>query len=235
MWIADTTGALSKPLGDVLVRQAMNYAINRQALVTGLYKNSGVVAGSTPFPSFYVGHSSALASLYPYNPAKAKQLLAQAGYPNGFTVGVISSPQGSQETEALAGYLAAVGIKLQISNYTTNYITEMLTGKFPLLMGAYTLNAAQYQTIEGIVGTDGFWNPRHNTDTKVAALLDEIPTAPAAQQPTLYSQLAHQIAADGLMVTPAIVQQITVYSSNVKATAVPGVPVPMVYDIKPSA
>jgi peptide/nickel transport system substrate-binding protein len=234
MWIADTNGSLSKPLGNVLVRQAMNYAINRQALVTGLYKTSGVVDGSTPFPSFYTGYSSALANLYPYDPAKAKQLLAQAGYPNGFTVGAIDSPATATLAEAIAGFLSAVGIKLQISSYSSNFVTEMLTGKFPLITGYYTLNAAQFQTINGIIGPDGFWNPRHNTDTTVMGMLATIQSAPASQQATLYGQLARQIASDGLLLTPAIIQQITIYSSHVKATAVPGVPVPMVYDILPS-
>jgi peptide/nickel transport system substrate-binding protein len=233
MWIADTTGALSKPLGNPLVRQAMNYAINRQAIVTGLYKTTGEVAGSTPFPSFYTGYSSSLANIYPYDPAKAKQLLKQAGYPSGFSVGVISSPQNAQITEAIAGFLAQVGIKLQISTYTSNFVTEMLTGKFPLISADYTLNAAQYQTIDGIVGPDGFWNPRHNTDAAVMKLLGEIPTATAAQQATLYSQLAHQIATDGLLLTPVIADQITIYDpSAVKVSAVPGVPVPMLYGIK---
>jgi peptide/nickel transport system substrate-binding protein len=235
MWIADTTGSLVKPLGNVLVRQAMNYAINRQALVTGLYKTSGVVDGSTPFPSFYTGFSSALAGLYPYDPAKAKQLLAQAGYPNGFSVGAIDSPATATLAEAIAGYLSAVGIKLQISSYSTNFVTEMLSGKFPLITGYYTLNAAQFQTINGIIGPDGFWNPRHNTDTKVMGMLATIQTAPASQLTTLYDQLARQIASDGLLLTPAIIQQITIYSSHVKVTAVPGVPVPMVYDILPSS
>jgi peptide/nickel transport system substrate-binding protein len=234
MWIADTTGTLSKPLGNVLVRQAMNYAINRQALVTGLYKASGEVAGSTPFPSFYTGYSSALAGLYPYDPAKAKQLLAQAGYPNGFSVGAIDSPATATLAEGIAGYLAQVGIKLQISSYSTNFVTEMLTGKFPLITGYYTLNAAQFQTINGIIGPNGFWNPRHNTDTKVMGMLATIQSAPSSQQATLYDQLARQIASDGLLLTPAIIQQITVYSSHVKASAVAGVPVPMVYDILPS-
>jgi hypothetical protein len=110
----------------------------------------------------------------------------------------------------------------------------MLTGKFPLITGYYTLNAAQYQTINGIIGPNGFWNPRHNTDAKVMGMLATIQSAPSPQQATLYDQLARQIASDGLLLTPAIIQQITVYSSHVKATAVAGVPVPMVYDILPS-
>ena len=233
MWIADTTGALAKPLGNVLVRQAMNYAIDRQAITQGLYKGSGRVAGSTPFPSFYAGYSAALASLYPYDPAKAKQLLMQAGYPNGFTAQVVAGQQTTQLTEAIAGYLAKVGIQLQIKTFSSNFITEMLTGKFPLLMGGYTLNAAQYQTIVGIVGPDGFWNPRHNADAKVMNLLDTIQTAPAAQQAALYSQLAHQIASDGLLVAPTISDQISLYNpATVKISAVAGVPVPMLYDIK---
>jgi peptide/nickel transport system substrate-binding protein len=232
MWVADTTGALSKPLGNVLVREAMNYAIDRKAIVSGLYKSTGEVAGSTPFPAFYTGYSTSLANIYPYDPAKAKQLLTQAGYPQGFTVNVIAPTGLAQIVQAIAGYLAAVGIKLQIDSYGSNFVTEMLTGNFPLIVGDYTLNPAQYQTITGIVGPDGFWNPRHNTDVKVMQLLESIPTTPSAKLPAVYSQIAHQIATDGLLVAPVISDQITIYDPKaVKVKTVPGVPVPMLYDI----
>ena len=77
----DITGKISKPLADVRVRQAMQYAIDRDAIKTALYPDSGELGYSTPFTSNSTGFTDALKTSYTYDQAKAKQLLADAGYP----------------------------------------------------------------------------------------------------------------------------------------------------------
>src|ERR1700728_738117 len=75
----------SKPFTNPDVVEAINYAINRQAILQVQASGFGTVAYQ-PFPAGFVGYSSKLTNLYPYNPAKAKQLLAAAGYAHGLKI-----------------------------------------------------------------------------------------------------------------------------------------------------
>lgn len=163
--LADTKGELVKPLGSKLVRQAMNYAINRPAILKALYKGNGIVNGaSSPFTPGMVGYTKALANYYPYDPAKAKALLKQAGYANGFSFPVMDSPTDTNSalTQAIAGYLRKVGINMKITMNATTFIPSMLSGQNPATFAQYTLSGAQYQNMVGLASATAFWNPRHN-------------------------------------------------------------------------
>jgi ABC-type transport system substrate-binding protein len=67
------------PFNNPKVVEAINYAINRQAILQVQASGYGSVAYQ-PFPAGFVGYSAALANLYPYNPAKARQLLTSHGW-----------------------------------------------------------------------------------------------------------------------------------------------------------
>jgi len=103
-----------KPLDDLRVRQAIAYAINRDELV----KFKGAMTASAAvsiIPHGYLG-TDEHAPLYPYDPAKAKQLLAAAGYPNGVTIKAIqtSFPSMLNTMQIVQAQLKKVGIDLQL-------------------------------------------------------------------------------------------------------------------------
>jgi len=236
-WFTDVTGAVSKPLGSLQVRQAMNYAVDRQAIATQLFGKYADVSGSSPFNSAYLGYSTSLTNTYSYNPAKAKQMLAAAGYGKGFSVPVLCDPGDEQLCEAIAGYESKIGITMQISVHSADYITQMLSGKWPIVFGDYTLNPAELQTLTGIVGPSGFWNPRHNSDAAFNSLLSQIDTTSgtAAQTP-LYTKLATDIANQAWTIAPVFVSIVSAWNtSKVSVSTITGVPVPMIYDITPKS
>jgi len=100
------------PWHDVRVRQALNYAIDRQAI-----NEQQTLGASTPTANivprafeFYLPLEA-----YSYNPEKARQLLQEAGYPNGFDAGEISiGPPYYSIAEAVATYLQAVDIRIKV-------------------------------------------------------------------------------------------------------------------------
>jgi ABC-type transport system substrate-binding protein len=99
-------------LFDRRVRLAANYAIDRQAIneaeILGL---SNVTGTTTPRDFDFVLPREP----YPYAPARAKQLLKEAGYPNGFDAGEITpNPPFYPFAEATANFLTAVGIKIKV-------------------------------------------------------------------------------------------------------------------------
>jgi peptide/nickel transport system substrate-binding protein len=107
------------PLGNLQVRQALNYATDRNEINQKLYNGQSAPAW-TLFPSSDQFGNKSLDNVYKYNPTKAKQLLAQAGYPNGFELTVITAPAGDAATidQIIQAQWAKVGVKanLQVSN-----------------------------------------------------------------------------------------------------------------------
>ena len=102
------------PWLDKRVRQAINYAIDRKAIVDKVLHGKAYPATGI-FPPSLAGYDRTLTG-YEYNPDRAKRLLAEAGFPNGFAVKIISTDHpayGLPAVEAVMGYLSAVGIRVQ--------------------------------------------------------------------------------------------------------------------------
>jgi peptide/nickel transport system substrate-binding protein len=104
------------PLQDKRVRQALNYAVDKDAIVKALLGGVAVPA-SQPAPKGSFGRDESLKP-YPYDPAKAKALLKEAGYEQGFAFTVEASSGGRGPTGAIAQKiaqdLAAVGVKMEV-------------------------------------------------------------------------------------------------------------------------
>lgn len=104
------------PFNDLRVRRAISHAIDRDAIIRGAMFGYGKPIGShlAPTNPAYVD----LTGLYPHDPARARQLLAEAGYPDGFSV-VLKLPPPSyarRSGEIIAAQLAQVGIRARVEN-----------------------------------------------------------------------------------------------------------------------
>lgn len=109
-----STNNAKKPFNDVRVRRAIAHAINRQAVIDGAMFGYG-----TPIGSHFAPHHPAYVDLtgkYPHDPAKAKALLAEAGYPQGFKATLKLPPPAYARRggEIIASELRKVGIELEI-------------------------------------------------------------------------------------------------------------------------
>jgi len=128
---------------DKRIRQAMVYALNRKAIVDALYGGYGHVAEQHMPPLMWGRVSNP--PQYVYDPAKAKQLMAEAQYPNGFSfdfwyipVSRPYFPNGKDIATAVASDWAQVGIRahLQTEDWAT-YLKDELTNRFPMFMGGW--------------------------------------------------------------------------------------------------
>lgn len=106
-----------EPLNNETVRQALCYAVDVDTILELTSEGHGTKVGSSMYPAFGKYFDASLADAYPYNPEKAKQLLAEAGYPDGFslTITVPSNYQPHVDTATvLAEQLKAVGVKAEL-------------------------------------------------------------------------------------------------------------------------
>jgi peptide/nickel transport system substrate-binding protein len=104
-----------KPYADVRVRRAITHAVNKDEIVKGAMFGFGRVLGTNidPLNPYFVDMSKAV----PYDPTRAKQLLAEAGYPNGFDAVLKVTPQYPYTVrtgQVIVGQLAKVGIRVKL-------------------------------------------------------------------------------------------------------------------------
>ena len=106
-------GTPSPELKDVRVRKAIAHAIDRKAIVKNIVGQGSEILNTICTPS-QAGCTDDGATVYNYDPALSKKLLAEAGYPNGFSIDIVAYRE-RQQTEAIINYLQAVGIKPKLS------------------------------------------------------------------------------------------------------------------------
>jgi peptide/nickel transport system substrate-binding protein len=109
---ASSESSPTPPLKDIRVRQAISHAIDRERMVKQIVGEGARVLHVQCFPSQF-GCSDEGARRYNYDPAKAKALLKEAGYPDGFDIDFYAYRERNQ-TEAMIGYLRAVGIRANL-------------------------------------------------------------------------------------------------------------------------
>src|ERR1700724_2386931 len=136
---AGRSGA-DNPFTKLKVRQAMLLAIDRETMAKQLIQGDSRVIDTPCFPSQF-GCDVAAAVKYPYDPAKAKQLLTEAGYPNGFDTDLVTySPPAL--AAALQNYLKAVGINLRIQQLQIGAAIQLAeAGKASLYSGSWGSNS----------------------------------------------------------------------------------------------
>jgi peptide/nickel transport system substrate-binding protein len=124
-----TTG----PLADVRVRQALNHAVNKQVIVDAIYQGKGAPATQSA-PSVVNGYNPNLKA-YEYDPAKARQLLSDAGYANGFDMeirAIMTDTAISQVYQAAVQDITRVGVRVKlIPQQFSEWIQFYLNGNWP--------------------------------------------------------------------------------------------------------
>jgi peptide/nickel transport system substrate-binding protein len=189
--LADRHGALVKALADVRVRQALNYATDRAAIARALFPGTGTPTSQVTVPGGY-GYQASLNSAYPYDVAKARQLLAAAGYGHGFTMRIVTPEYQEMNlvAQALSQQWQKIGVTLQVTDYANanQYVSAAFGAKFPALMTAFGQLPIW---IEGpaLYLPPASFNPFHTSDPALTALYASEATSSGAQQARLDQQI----------------------------------------------
>jgi peptide/nickel transport system substrate-binding protein len=120
------------PTLDRRVRQAIAHAIDREAIVRDVVQGTGAVVNQ-PTHQWTEGYDPKFKWPYEHNLAKAKKLLAEAGYPNGFSIDMLASSEryvyAKEVPEAIAGMLSQVGIKVNLQLVAWRTFTTRFRGQ----------------------------------------------------------------------------------------------------------
>ena len=170
--LLDRDGKLNPALKDVRVRQAINYAFDKGALLKAYGKGYGTVT-SQIFPPTSPAYDAALDTKYPHDVAKAKSLLAEAGFPNGFTLAMPSTSRaGTALYPLITQSLKDVGITVQVTDAGTNFIPDILAPKYPASWLALQMDPTDWQIINFELSPQATFNPFKYSDAKVNGLID---------------------------------------------------------------
>jgi peptide/nickel transport system substrate-binding protein len=196
---------LSKgPLANPQVRQALNYGIDRNTMATDLLKG-------TADPAYQLAPRANLAydpanNLYSYDPAKAKALLAAAGYPNGFSMSVSYPTSGSGNmqpgpmNQELQSDLAKIGVKVELKPIEwAAMLTSFTAGKIPDDADAINISLTFIQeSFWGLLfGSKSPVNIGHYSNPQVDALIAKSSTETTdAERNATYAQISALVTKD---------------------------------------
>ncbi|OLP57822.1 ABC transporter substrate-binding protein [Xaviernesmea oryzae] len=194
-----------KPFSDKRVRQALMMAVDRATVIEGAWSGLGQAIGShyTPNDRGYIDTTG----VHAYDPAKAKALLAEAGYPNGFsfTIKTPQMPYAPRSAEILQAMFAEIGVTMTIE--PTEFPAKWVQDVFKSTDYDMTIVAHAEPMDLDIYARDPYYfnykNPAYN------AVLDKIEqTTDAAEQDKLYGEaqtiLADDVPALYLFVLPKL-------------------------------
>ncbi len=216
--LMDREGKLAKPLANLKVRQALNYAIDREALakVIGAGQGKPITQMAVPGDDSY---DAALEDTYPYEPEKARELLREAGYPNGFSMPTLSVTSVEQDklAQALAAELKEVGVtlELEVKSDISEYITLMSEAKYPTATIAFgTLPAAlDYKLLWGPFPVP--FNPFMTPSPQLAKLDEELSAAPPGEAGPIAREMQKYTVEEAWFAPAVATPLVVLYSPDV--------------------
>jgi peptide/nickel transport system substrate-binding protein len=184
----DKNGSLAPQFGDPRVWKALSIAIDREAYVAAVHPGDIPTANALPAES--PGYIPELEDEYAYDPEGAKELLAEAGYPDGFAFDFTISQQSQRDLEALQPYWAEIGVDVSLKNASSTeeifaaVQTQPLGGPialtwtnppgnvFGVLFGFANFHGAENAEIQAAAGAYGAAAGSGDEDAQAAALTD---------------------------------------------------------------
>ncbi|MGP4043869.1 ABC transporter substrate-binding protein [Streptomyces sp. 2A115] len=235
LYIWDRAGKIVPALGEVKVRQALNYAFDRESIVKKV--NLGYASPTSQMATAGSRwYDKSLEKNYPYDPAKAKQLLAEAGYPNGFTVTMpdVSSVAPSQQA-VMTQSLEDIGIKVKVDKIPfTELFSALQSGKYA--MSWFKLASGQpWDFIQSELTKDAAWNPAKDFDPKLNSMISEAQQAKGSAQTTAFREINAYLQTNAFNAPWDVLDAVQGNSKKIKVTTQPYVSAVPIYNMAPAS
>lgn len=233
IFLSDRSGEMVPEFQDVRVRQALNYAIDRDAILNTVYVGEGQ-ATSQLFPPGSEGYSSELDDAYEYNPETARELLADAGVEDGFDfdVALPAASRDNSYAQAIAGYLSEVGVTMNIDTLPPGSLTHEVVSQYPAYISAMGITDTFSDSKLMLMPPATHLNPFGSENADFVALWEEGSASEddAARQAS-YAELGERVVEEAWFVPTTLLNAIYFYDPeqvrNVEFTN--GVSVPQLF------
>jgi peptide/nickel transport system substrate-binding protein len=218
-----TMASNQKPFDDNRVRLAMKHAVDREGIIKAVWQGHGVVGEDHPVPTVNPYYAPTTPK-HAYDPTKAKQLLAEAGYPNGINVELWTSNErvGLQELAVAVQQMAApAGITLEVKTVPWSVFNSTVYKKKSLYVNNWFGRGTIDETLYAYFRTGGGWNEGDFSKPELDRILDEgRSTVDMEKRKKIYAQAQQFIHDEGHMVVPYHMNYVTAMRSNVKGYVV---------------
>ena len=220
LYFADRDGQLSPELSNPKVRQALNYAIDRDAIAKAAYGEYGRAESQPSVPGDESqGYVEELRNYYEYDPKKAKELLAEAGYAGGFTLSVpYKGAQAPSTTmvQALAAQLKEIGVTLDLqpSANTGEWVSKLVSKQHGAFQqdssGRPLILSTQMNWLPG-----GVLNPFNVDDPLIDGEYEKLLAASSDQQGQVAQDFMQLLVEQAYTLPVASADEIYIYDGSV--------------------
>jgi peptide/nickel transport system substrate-binding protein len=231
--LLDRAGTQVEAMGDVRVRQAINHAVDRPALLQAVGLGYGTVTAQV-FPTSSAAYDDALNERYPFDVAKAKELMTEAGYADGFDIAMPSSTiLGTTVYALIAQALGEIGIRVTHEDPGGNFIADLLAPKWAACFMALEQNP-DWQLTQFMISEDAVFNPFRYADPKVADMLDEYRVADDARRDVIIAELNEYIVEQAWFAPFYRVEGVVATDPKTAVRMLPTNTLPNIYDVFPA-
>ncbi|WP_194396615.1 ABC transporter substrate-binding protein [Microbacterium atlanticum] len=231
--LLDRAGTMAPELADPKVRQAINFAFDREGLLKAIGADKGTVTTQV-FSAASDAYDPELDEYYTYDPDKAKELLAEAGLADGFTLSLPSvGVFGTAAPTLIQQQLADVGITVEYTEVApNNFIADLLAPKYPVSFMALEQNP-DWQLIQFMIAPTAVFNPFKYSDPKVDEYMKQIQYGDEATQASVAKELNTYIVEQAWFAPFFRVQGSVATDADTTVEMLPTNAYPAIYDFKP--
>lgn len=216
--LADRSGTRLKPLGDLRVRQAINMAFDRKGFVDKLLSGAGTPTVQQFNPKG-AAYDPELEKTYSYNVSRAKELLKEAGYPEGFEVKMPATVFSKNFEPSITQALADIGIKVTWEPVPPQNATgAVVAGEYPMYFFMSGPNVAQLEIPRQISGAT--MNPYKWSTPELDALMQQASAElDQKKQAEIYKKINKYVVDNALYAPLFFVGSNTVTTPNIEYLA----------------
>lgn len=233
--LLDRAGTLTPELAKVEVRQAINYAVDKDAILQNVGQGLGTLT-SQVFSPASEAFVEELDNAYDYDVDKAKSLLKGAGLENGFTLKMpTSADMDPALAPAIKDQLGKAGINLEwVDVPAAQYQAEQQSGKFPAAFTAFGQPVVAWSAINTIATESAPWNVFKYSTPESKALLDGILNAKGEESAAAQKEFNEYLVEQAWFAPWYRIDQPYFISKNVTVEVQSGQPVPSIYNYEPA-
>jgi peptide/nickel transport system permease protein/peptide/nickel transport system substrate-binding protein len=209
------------PLNNVKVRQALNFGIDRDAFVKATMGGLGEAATMT-LPSSHWAYDKSVSTLYPHDPAKARKLLAEAGFKDGIdlTIGGYNDQDSVRRSEVLQAQLGQAGIRLKFTRGTIPEISAQFFAtekKYDLLLSAWTGRPDPSMTYALGFDKGAYYNAGREADPELVKLIQQSrESEDLTERAAVFAKIQRFVMENALSVPIAFQYELDALSAKVK-------------------